>query len=207
MSNDDILKGLGANGHTVNDTLKDSLHKTTLGEIKKNMPSLQDYRLKHAVERLNENRPSLQDQLKELAPQNYERAYMPEIKTPDFSSALEGIQKKNQEREEREKIRTDNSIKSVELQEEHIRLQKETIDILRTRIDAANHTLDLLLNSLGANAQKTQQELIENRKQLIKLNALIETDENGNAVKEFIAEHGIESISLIAQLIGMILSK
>lgn len=132
---------------------------------------------------------------------------MPEIKTPDFSSALASIHKKNQEREEREIIRTENSSKSVSLQEELVKQQKEMIDILKTRIDAANHTLDLLLNSLGANAQKTQEELIENGRLLGELRVLLETDKNGNSIRSFFKDHTIEGLSLVAQLLSMILSK
>jgi len=161
----------------------------------------EDFLKSLGVEKLN-----LKDQLKELAPKY---TVVPQIKPftqdQDFVRTMENIQKKANEREKREILMAENSTKSVELLEEHVKLQKEMIEILKTKIDSANHALDLLLNSLGANSQKTQEELIENRKLLTELKTLIETDKNGNSIKRFIAEHGIESISLVAQLISMIL--
>lgn len=188
MSNDDILKGLAAGGHSIQDMLKDSNLKSTMEHIKA-------------------NNPGLGDQLKEIASKNSERVYMPSLQMPDFSSAVEAAQRKNREQEEREKIRTENSSKSVSLQEELVKQQKEMIDILRTKIDTANHTLDALLNSLGANAQMTQEELIKNRKLLVELRTLLETDKSGNSIRTFLKDHGIESLSLLAQLLSMILSK
>jgi hypothetical protein len=180
MNDDDILKKLGAEKFSLQEQLK----------------SMQ---------------PNILDQFKELASKNHEHVIVPNLnvrpitENPAFRHAIEEKQRKEAEREKREIELTENSNKSVELQEELVKLQKETIEILKTKIDSANHTLDLLLNSLGANSQKTQCELIENRKLLAELQILIE-NKDGNSVKKFIADHGIESIALIVQLISMMLS-
>lgn len=179
MNDDDILKKLGA-------------EKFSLQEQLKSME------------------PNILDQFKELASKNHEHVVFPNLNVrpitedPAFRHAMEEKQRKEAERENREIELTENSNKSIELQVELVKLQKETIEILKTKIDSANHTLDLLLNSLGANSQKTQRELIENRKLLVELQTLIE-DKDGSSVKKFIDEHGIDSIALIVQLIGMIL--
>ncbi len=162
------------------------------------------------TEQLKNMQPNLQEQLKELS-NNYQVIVpnlnvRPIIEEPAFKRAIEEKQRKELEREEREIVLTENSTKSVGLQEELVKLQKETIELLKAKIDTANHTLELLLNSLGANSQKTQQELIKNRKLLVELQTCIEMDKSGSSVKKFISEHGIESIGLIAQIISMILS-
>ena len=58
---------------------------------------------------------------------------------------------------------------------------------------------------MGANSQKSQEQLIKNEKQLVELKAILQMDKSGNSFKEFIAKHGVESVSLIAQLISMTL--
>lgn len=82
-----------------------------------------------------------------------------------------------------------------------IKLLEATVNVLNERINSANRTLDCILNSLGANSQKTQEQIIETNKLLAELKTLIEIDKEGNKLRKFLGDHGIESIALITQII------
>jgi hypothetical protein len=81
--------------------------------------------------------------------------------------------------------------------------QEIIINALVTNLRSANHTLDLILNSLGANSQKNQQLLIE-------LQQILQEEQRDNEprkLRSFVDKHGFEAICAILQLIELSLGK
>ncbi|GEM_PF-4007219 len=115
----------------------------------------------------------------------------------------------NTSREEKEKLESDRHEEIVsELKTTNISLKKINTELaqanetLRLQLTSVNNNLDFILNSLGANSQRIQSEVMKTNVEIAKLKTLLEfKDEKG--VKEFISEHGIESIGLILQVLGM----
>jgi predicted nucleic acid-binding Zn-ribbon protein len=90
---------------------------------------------------------------------------------------------------------------------------QETLDELRAiksnlseKLDSANSTLEIMLNSLGHNMQLLQREQIHTNEKLAELNMLIaKRDQKG--IKKFLETHGFESVGLVLQLISMFTGK
>lgn len=77
--------------------------------------------------------------------------------------------------------------------------QEIIINSLVNNLRSANHTLDLILNSLGANSQKTQKLLIELQQVLLEE----QQDNESGKLKEFVDKHGFEAVCAILQIIGL----
>lgn len=115
----------------------------------------------------------------------------------------EQIAKSNKEKLQRE-IENNESLKQI------MEYNKSLVDYneaLLKNLTAAGRTLDIILNAIGANAQKTQQELIENNKLLAEFKTLVETDEDGSSIKKFLYDNGINAAMLITQLLSMTIMK
>ncbi|WP_053983834.1 hypothetical protein [Niameybacter massiliensis] len=73
---------------------------------------------------------------------------------------------------------------------------------LKSQLNSANTTLNMVLSSIGHNSQLTHRQLIEMNKSVAELKTLIEIGDS-EGVNKFIADHGLESLALVLQVISM----
>jgi len=97
-------------------------------------------------------------------------------------------------------------IKEDKFQAELLDVHKEQLEQLRkvnenlnSKLDTANQTLDFVLSSIGANFQRIEKQLLLENKQLAELQSIVSAKDKGK-MKNFIKEHGIDSLALILQL-------
>ena len=73
----------------------------------------------------------------------------------------------------------------------------------QSKLDSVNETLDLILNSIGGNFQRTERLQLLANQQLTELATLIENkDQKG--IKAFLLDHGIEGVSLLVTLLSFL---
>lgn len=129
---------------------------------------------------------------------------------PDFSKLSNQIQERNEKNDARAEENTQLLKEIVNNQKEQILNQEVIIDALAGQLKSANHTLDLILNSLGTNSQKTQISIEKNSKLLLELQQILiqeQLEQGSGQLIKFIEDHSFDAIAVILQLISITMGK
>ena len=96
---------------------------------------------------------------------------------------IESVEQTRREKEEREK-------QGLKYQEETVSLLRETKIVLEGKLSDANHTLDLIINAMGANSQQIQSKVTDISKSLEQLKEILSdtSPEGKTKLNEFLEE-------------------
>lgn len=78
----------------------------------------------------------------------------------------------------------------------------ETNSILMERLDATNDTLDFILNSIGANAQRIERQQLLTNDLFLELCNIMKTKDKSN-LKSFLQNHSLEGIGLLLEFVSL----